>query len=101
VMIAMHWPQDLQWKGKCTQKKLRRFPHVFRNSLRPVPNLNTCPSSPSAIEPISVSIPFDHVRKKEAITQEAKANVSHGKRELDRVLKRILTVAVIVNGFHA
>jgi hypothetical protein len=42
------WLQNLQWKSECPKKKLRRFPHVFRNPLRP-----------GAREPISVVIPVD------------------------------------------
>jgi hypothetical protein len=37
----------------------------------------TCLSSPADREPISVAIPFDHLRRKEAMMQQA--NVSHGK----------------------
>jgi hypothetical protein len=56
-------------------------PHAFRNPLRPIPNLTTCPSSPGAREPISVAIPFAHLRKNGAIMQ--KVNVSHGESKMD------------------
>jgi hypothetical protein len=36
--------------------------------------------------PISVAIPFDHLRKKRAMMQ--KANVSHGKTMMDKMVRR-------------
>jgi hypothetical protein len=48
---------------------------VFRNSLRPIPNLITSPISPAAREPISVAIPFDLVRKRRVTMEDV--NVSN------------------------
>jgi hypothetical protein len=61
------------------------FPEVFHNSLRPIPNLTTCPSSPAAREPISVVIFSDHPSKKGAMMQ--KANVSQGKTKMDKMVR--------------
>ncbi|SAM06726.1 hypothetical protein [Absidia glauca] len=63
--------EDLLWKSER---------HVFRNTLRPIPTLTTCPSSPAAREPISVAISFDLLRKGKVMVQ--KANVSHGKTKM-------------------
>jgi hypothetical protein len=52
--------------------QLRGSPLVFGNPLRPIHNLSTCSSSPAAREPISVAIPFDHLRRKGTKMQKAK-----------------------------
>jgi hypothetical protein len=71
-------------------RELREFPHVFRNSLRPIPNISRCPSSPAARKPIFVVIPFDHLRKKGALMQ--KANVSHGEKTVFMARKELPSV---------
>jgi hypothetical protein len=38
---------------------------VFRNPLRPIPNLSNCPSCPGARESISVAIPINPLEKNE------------------------------------
>jgi hypothetical protein len=55
-----------------------------------IPNQSACPSSPDDRKPISVAIPFDHLRNKEAMVQ--KANVSHGETKMDTKMRR--TVAL-------
>jgi hypothetical protein len=62
------------------------FPHVFINPVRPIPNRTTRPSIPVARESISVAIPFDFLKKKEAMMQ--KANVSYGKTKMDKIVRR-------------
>jgi hypothetical protein len=52
------------------KKKLRGFPHVFRNPLFPIPNLRPFPSSLGAREPISVTSPFDLLGKKGTMMQK-------------------------------
>jgi hypothetical protein len=47
-------------------KQLLGFPHVFHNTLRPNHNPSPCPSSPAARDPVSVTIPLDHLRKKKS-----------------------------------
>jgi hypothetical protein len=64
----------------------RGFLHVFRNLLRPVPNLITCSPSPNAREPISVVITFYQLRKKGAVMQ--KANVSHDMTKMGKMVRR-------------
>jgi hypothetical protein len=61
------------------------FPLVFRNPLRPIPNLTKCPLCPNARKPISIAISFDLLRKKVAIVQ--KVNVSHGKTKMDKTVR--------------
>jgi hypothetical protein len=56
-------------------KKLRGFPHVFRNPLRPIPYLATCLSSPAAREPVSVVISVDLPRKRKVMMEDV--NVSN------------------------
>jgi hypothetical protein len=58
----------------------------FRHPLSPIPNLSTCPFSPGAREPISVAILLNLFRKKGAMMQ--KVNVSDGKTELDKMVRR-------------
>jgi hypothetical protein len=41
------------------------FSHVFRDALRPIPNLTTFSSSPGVREPISVAILLNLLGKKE------------------------------------
>jgi hypothetical protein len=50
-----------QWSAP---KKRRGISNVFRNPLRPIPNLTTCPSRPGARDPMSVAISFDLLRKR-------------------------------------
>jgi hypothetical protein len=50
--------------------------------LSPIPN---CPSCLDAREPISIAIPFDLLRKEGAMMQ--KANVSHGKIKMDKMVR--------------
>jgi hypothetical protein len=54
--------------------------------LRPILNLITCPSNPGARGFLFVVIPFDHLRKKGAMMQQA--NVSHGGRKKNKTLKK-------------
>jgi hypothetical protein len=54
------------------KKKLRGFPHVFRNPLLQIPNVSACPIPPCAIESISV-VPH-------SIYQEKWSNDAKGKR---------------------
>jgi hypothetical protein len=63
------------------------FPYVFPNTLRPIPSLSPCPSSPANREPIFVAIPFDLLRKRRAMMQQA--NVSQGKTKMDKIVRRI------------
>jgi hypothetical protein len=51
------------------------------NPLRPIPNLITCQSIPAARTPISVVIPFDLPKKREALMEET--NVRRGKTDMD------------------
>jgi hypothetical protein len=65
---------------------LKRIARVCNHDpLRPILNLTICPSSTGAREPISVVIPFDLLRKKEAMMQ--KAIVSFGKA-MDKTVRR-------------
>jgi hypothetical protein len=73
-------------KVSAQKKELLRFPPWFLSSLSPIPNLSTCPPSLASREHISVVIPIDHLRKKEAIMQ--KANVGHGKSKMDEMVRR-------------
>jgi hypothetical protein len=63
---------------------------VFRNPLGPIPNLTTSQSSLSARKPISIVIPFDHLRKKGAMIQ--KVNVSHDKKIVGHAKERAIIV---------
>jgi hypothetical protein len=69
------WLQNLYWKSECTY-----------HPLSPIPNLTTCPFIPGSRKPISVANPFDLRRKKGEMMQ--KANVSQGKTELDKMVRR-------------
>jgi hypothetical protein len=58
------------YNGRGMYLKKKRMATVFpgvSSSLAPLSNIITCPSSPDAREPISVAIPFDLLRKKEAL----------------------------------
>jgi hypothetical protein len=77
-------------------KRIARISFVM--PLVPIPNLTTCPSSPAIRESIFVAISFDLLRKRRAKMDDV--NVSNV-REVDRMLKRRLTLAVIVEGRHA
>jgi hypothetical protein len=59
---------------------------VLRDPLRPFPNITTCPSSPGARKPISVTIPVDLLGKKRTMIQ--KAIVSHGKTKMGTMVRR-------------
>jgi hypothetical protein len=53
------------YNGKVSaQKKKFAIPLVFRNPLRPIPELTICPSSPAAREPLSFAISVDLLRKR-------------------------------------
>jgi hypothetical protein len=73
-------------------KHIARFPQVFRIPLRPIPNLTPCPV---ARKPISVVILVDRLRKRRVMMEVSVSNVRDG------MLKRRLTLAVIVKGRHA
>jgi hypothetical protein len=51
------------------------FPHVFRNPLARIPNLNTYPLGPGAREPISFAIPFVLLRKKSNDAPKGKMSI--------------------------
>jgi hypothetical protein len=57
-------------KEKVNAKKKRKGFPFFRNPVVPIPNPSICPSSPAARKPTSVAIPFDLLRKKEAMMQK-------------------------------
>jgi hypothetical protein len=73
-------------KVRAPNKDCKGITHVFHNRLRPISNLSSCASSPCVREPISIAIPFGLLRKKRAMMQ--KANVSHGKVKMDKVVRR-------------
>jgi hypothetical protein len=50
--------------------------HVFRNLLRPIPNLTTCPSSLGAREPISVAILLNLIRKRRELMDDVNVNTA-------------------------
>jgi hypothetical protein len=73
VASKVQWLGDLQRKSECTPIKIERVYQCFRH-----------PSSPTAREPISVTILYNLLRKNGVMMQ--KANVGHGgDREDDRL----------------
>jgi hypothetical protein len=60
--------------------------------------ITTYPSSSGAREPISVAVSFNLLRKRRVRMEDVKVSKV---REVDRILKRRLTFAVIVKGRHA
>jgi hypothetical protein len=62
-------------RGAHQKKKKRGEGVVFHNSLRPIPNLTTCSSSPAARELISVAISFDLLRKRRVMENVNVSNV--------------------------
>jgi hypothetical protein len=79
-------PKECTMEWECTYIKNgeRGFPLFF--VIHGVRSVIICPSISATRELISVVIPFDRLRKKEAMMQ--KVNVSHGKPRMDKALRR-------------
>jgi hypothetical protein len=53
--------------------------HVFRNPLRPIPDLTTSPSNPAVREPIFIALPIDLLRKIRVMMEDVNvSNVREG-----------------------
>jgi hypothetical protein len=69
-------------------KKIARVPDVFRDSLRPIPNLAMCPSSHGVSEPTSAAIPIDHLIKQSALMQKINFRNGKGKTKMAKMVSR-------------
>jgi hypothetical protein len=64
-------------------KKIERLSPCFPHSMRPIPKLTTCLSSPGARMPVFVPISMDLPRKRRVMTENV--NVSQGKTKTKKM----------------